>query len=280
MAVGSLPGLRLDRTGAAIVGAGAMLAAGILTLEEAWRSIHYETILLLFGMMIVVANLRIAGFFPAVAQWFVRRAHAPQTLLASVVFITAVLSAMFVNDTICIVMTPLVLEITRSLGRRPLPYLLAVAMASNVGSAATITGNPQNMMIGGFSGIPYTVFFLTLAPVALFGVFVTFLLLRWPHHDEFSSRARVEIPEQPIAVDRMLLAKSVTAALLMFGALFLGALFLGAPIAVSAMVAGAALLITRRVHPEEVYSQIDWSLLVLFCGLFVVLAGVEKTSLD
>ncbi len=275
MAVGSLPGLRLDRTGAAIVGAGAMLAAGILTLEEAWRSIHYETILLLFGMMIVVANLRIAGFFPAVAQWFVRRAHAPQTLLASVVAITAVLSAMFVNDTVCIVMTPLVIEITRSLGRRPLPYLLAVAMASNVGSAATITGNPQNMMIGGFSGIPFAVFFFKLAPVALFGIFVTYLLLRWLHRDEFADRARVEIPEQPIPVDRMLLIKSLTAAILMFGALFLGA-----PIAVSAMVAGAALLITRRVHPEEVYAQIDWSLLVLFCGLFVVLAGVEKTSLD
>ncbi len=275
MAVGSLPGLRLDRTGAAIVGGGAMLAAGVLNLEEAWRAIHYETILLLFGMMIVVANLRIAGFFPVVAQWFVRRAHAPQTLLAAVVFVTAVLSAMFVNDTICIVMTPLVLEITRSLGRRPLPYLLGVAMASNVGSAATITGNPQNMMIGGFSGIPYATFFAILAPVAFFGVVVTFLLLRWLHRDEFPSQARVEVPEQPIAVDRLLLGKSLTAAMVLFGALFVGA-----PIAVSAMVAGAALLITRRVHPEEVYAQIDWPLLVLFCGLFVVLAGVEKTSLD
>lgn len=275
MAVGSLPYLRLDRTGAAIVGAGAMLAFGILNVEEAWRAIHYETILLLFGMMIVVANLRIAGFFPFVARWCVSRAHAPQTLLASVVLVTAVLSAMFVNDTICIVMTPLVLAITQSLGRRPLPYLLAVAMASNVGSAATITGNPQNMMIGGFSGIPYATFFFKLAPVALFGTLVTFLLLRWLHREDFADREHVEIPDVPVAVDRLLLAKSLTAALLMFGALFLGA-----PIAVCAMVAGAALLITRRVHPEEVYAQIDWPLLVLFCGLFVVLAGVEKTSLD
>jgi Na+/H+ antiporter NhaD/arsenite permease-like protein len=275
MAIGSLPGLRLDRTGAAIVGAGAMLAVGVLNLEEAWRSIHHETILLLFGMMIVVANLRIAGFFPAVAQWFVRRAHAPQTLLAAVIVITAILSAMFVNDTICIVMTPLVLEITRSLHRRPLPYLLAVAMASNVGSAATITGNPQNMMIGGFSGIPYATFFATLAPVAALGILVTFLLLRWFHREEFTNATRVEVPEQTIAVDRLLLTKSLTAAALLFAALFVGA-----PIAVSAMVAGAALLITRRVHPEEVYAQIDWPLLVLFCGLFVVLAGVEKTSLD
>jgi len=208
------------------------LAAGTLSPEEAWRSIHYETILLLFGMMIVVANLRIAGFFPIVARWFVRRANAPQTLLPSSSLSPPFCPPCSSMTPICIVMTPVALEITRSLGRRPLPYLLAV--------------NPQNMMIGGFSGIPYATFFFQLAPVALFGICLTFLILRWRHRDEFSDQARVETPEQPIAFDRTLLAKSLTAALLMFAALFLGA-----PIAVSAMAAGAALLITRRVHPEE-----------------------------
>jgi Na+/H+ antiporter NhaD/arsenite permease-like protein len=275
MAIGRLPGLRLDRTGAAIIGAGLMLGAGILTLEEAWRAIHYETIMLLFGMMIVVANLRIAGFFPLVAQWAIRRASAPATLLTAIVVISAVLSALFVNDTICIVMTPLVVEITRTLGRRPLPYLLAVATASNVGSAATITGNPQNMMIGGFSGIPFAAFFANLAPVALFGILVTIVLLRWFHRDEFSDHSSVHVPEHSFPIDRMLLGKSLLAAILLFASFFAGA-----PIAVAALLAGAALLITRRVHPEEVYAQIDWSLLVMFSGLFIVLAGFEKTSLD
>ncbi len=275
LAFGALPGLRLDRTGAAVVGAGAMVASGVLSLEEAWRAIHYETLLLLFGMMIVVANLRLAGFFPWVAQWFVRRAHAPETLLAMVVAVTGVLSALFVNDTICLVMTPLVLAITRQLGRRPLPYLLAVAMASNAGSAATITGNPQNMMIGGFSGIPYGIFAAALAPVALFGMVVTYGVLRWVHREEFAGGGRVEIPETAVAVDRWLLGKSLVAALAMFGAFFAGA-----PVAVAAMAAGAALLLTRRVHPAAVYAEIDWPLLVLFAGLFAVLAGVEKTGFD
>jgi len=120
MAIGCITGLRLDRTGAAIVGAGLLLGTGVLTIDEAWRAIHYETILLLFGMMIVVANLRLAGFFPLVAQRAVRRASPRATLLNAIVT-TAVLSALFVSDTISIVMTPLVIEITRSLQRRPLP---------------------------------------------------------------------------------------------------------------------------------------------------------------
>jgi len=124
--------------------------------------------MLLFGMMIVVANLRIAGFFPLVAQWAVRRASDPASLLTAIVVISAVLSALFVNGTICIVMTPLVVEITRFLQRRPLPYLLAVATASNIGIAAAISGNPQNIMISGFSCMPFAAFFAKLAPVALF----------------------------------------------------------------------------------------------------------------
>ncbi len=144
LGVGRLPGLRIDRTGAAIIGAGLMLAIGVMTVDEAWQAIHHDTILLLFGMMIVIANLRRSGFFSLAAQAIVKRAHHPLTLL----------SAMFVNDTMCLVMTPLVLEITLTLRRNPLPYLIGVAVASNAGSVATITGNPQNMMIGSYSGIP------------------------------------------------------------------------------------------------------------------------------
>jgi Na+/H+ antiporter NhaD/arsenite permease-like protein len=133
--------------------------------EEAYASINYDTIMLLFGMMIVVANLRLSGFFTLVAAWVVEHAHRPLLLLASIVAVSGVFSAFFVNDTMCLVMAPLVLEITARLGRNPVPYLLAVAMASNVGSTATITGNPQNMMIGSFSRIPYAHFARALAPL-------------------------------------------------------------------------------------------------------------------
>ena len=136
-----------DRTGAAIIGASLMLATNVLTVEEAYAAINYDTIMLLFGMMIVVANLRISGFFRLVSAWVVGHAHRPLVLLSGIVMVSGVFSAFFVNDTMCLVLTPLVLEITEKLRRNPIPYLLAVAMSANIGSVATITGNPQNMMI-------------------------------------------------------------------------------------------------------------------------------------
>src|SRR5579884_1274063 len=142
--MGRLPGLRVDRTGAAIIGASLMIAANVLTLEDAYRAINFDTIILLFGMMIVVANLRVSGFFTLVSEWVVEHAHHPLALLTAIVIVAGVFSAFFVNDTMCLVLTPLVLEITTALRRNPVPYLLAVAMAANIGSVATVTGNPQN----------------------------------------------------------------------------------------------------------------------------------------
>ncbi len=151
VAIGRLPGFRVDRTGAAIIGATCMIAFDVLTVEEAYAAINYDTIMLLFGMMIVVANLRLSGFFTLVCERVVEHAHRPLALLAAVVLVSGVFSAFFVNDTMCLVLTPLVLEITARLQRNPVPYLLAVAMASNIGSVATITGNPQNMTFSGFT---------------------------------------------------------------------------------------------------------------------------------
>ena len=172
LAIGRLPWLRVDRTGVAIIGASLMLAANALTLQQAYEAIDYETIVLLFGMMIVVANLRLSGFFALVSAWVVRHAHRPLLLLSGIAAVSGVLSAFFVNDTMCLVLTPLVLDITERLRRNPIPYLLAVAMASNAGSVATITGNPQNMMIGSFSHIGYRTFAAALAPIALIGLAV------------------------------------------------------------------------------------------------------------
>jgi len=128
LALGRLPGFRVDRTGAAVIGAGLMVAANVLTLDEAWAAINYDTVLLLFGMMIVVANLRLSGFFTLVSAFVVEHLHRPLLLLGGIVAVSGVFSAFFVNDTMCLVLTPLVLEITRRLGRNPVPYLLAVAM--------------------------------------------------------------------------------------------------------------------------------------------------------
>src|SRR5512139_3279401 len=134
LAIGRLPGFRVDRTGAAVIGASLMLAFNVLTVEEAYAAVNYDTIILLFGMMIVVANLRLSGFFRAVAAWVVEHAHRPILLLAAIVFVTGTFSAFFVNDTMFLVMTPLVLEVTSALRRNPVPYLMAVATGSNIGS--------------------------------------------------------------------------------------------------------------------------------------------------
>ena len=212
LAMGRVPGLRVDRTGAAIIGASLMIAFDVLSLEEAYRAINFDTIILLFGMMIVVANLRLSGFFTAVSVWVVEHAHRPFALLTVIVAVSGVFSAFFVNDTMCLILTPLVLEITAALNRNPVPYLLAVAMAANVGSTATITGNPQNMLIGSFSAIPYSRFAAALSPIALVGLLLTVATIYLFYRAEFQKSGRVEVPPRTVRINRPLMWKSIAVA--------------------------------------------------------------------
>ncbi len=275
LAIGRLPGFRVDRTGAAIIGATLMIASKSLSIPQAYAAIDYNTIILLFGMMIVVANLRRSGFFALVSAWVVEHAHRPIVLLAAIVFVSGFFSAFFVNDTMCLVLTPLVLDITGRLRRNPVPYLLAVAMAANIGSVATITGNPQNMMIASFSGINYRAFAAALAPVAAASFIVLIGLLWLFYRREFQQQTAFSPGSEPVVVDRVALWKSLAISGAMI-ALFFG----GLPVPETALLAGALLLITRRVGPETIYREIDWALLVMFIGLFIVVAGVERTSLS
>jgi Na+/H+ antiporter NhaD/arsenite permease-like protein len=275
LAAGRFPGLRIDRTGASIVGASLMVAFGVLSFPDALQAVDWPTIVLLLGMMIVVANLRLSGFFRASSAFVVRQAHGPKTLLAGIILVTGVFSAFFVNDTMCIMMTPLVLEVTLALGRNPVPYLLGVAMSSNAGSVATITGNPQNMLIGSLSHLSYRLFIWKLAPVAVVSLLLTWLVLIAFYKAEFSGSAFLQAEQPKIRVNVPLLWKSLFVAVGM-----VACFFAGWPVAQVAIVAGAMLLVTRRVKPEKVYHEIDWPLLALFAGLFIVVAGVERTSLD
>ena len=163
-----------------------MVASGALSLDEAYKAIDLDTITLLLGMMIVVASLRLSGFFAVATTWVLEHAKRPVVLLCAVTATSGLFSAFLVNDAICLVLAPLVLELTRRMGRQPVPYLLAVAMASNVGSTATITGNPQNIMIGSFSQIPYRTFTEVLGPVALVGLVITAGLVFLLHREEFA----------------------------------------------------------------------------------------------
>jgi di/tricarboxylate transporter len=171
--------------------------------------------------------------------------------------------------------TPLVLEIATKLKRNPIPYLLATATASNIGSVATITGNPQNILIGSLSSIPYGEFSAALAPVAIVGLVICAALVAVSYRSEFFSYDRFEKVEvTPPRYHGPLLAKSIIVMAVMV-VLF----FFGQPVAKVAIVGGAYLLLTRRVKPEKVYIEIDWPLLVMFVGLFVVIAGLEKVAI-
>jgi Na+/H+ antiporter NhaD/arsenite permease-like protein len=275
MAVGKLPGFYLDRAGAALLGASLMVATGVLPLAAALHAIDVATLALLLGMMIVVGNLRLSGFFRLVNNWVVTRARHPLLLLFAVIATSGFFSAFLVNDAICLVLTPLVLELVSRLKRSPAPYLLAIAMASNIGSTATITGNPQNILIGSFSRIPYLAFTAHLAPVAAVGLALAFVLIAGAYPSEFWTRERLRGVPLPSHAHRPLALKSVVIAL----ALMVG-FFAGQPPAKLAIVAGGLSLLTRAVKSRKIYGEIDWPLLLMFAGLFVVVAGFEKAVLS
>ena len=275
LAIGKVPGLSIDRAGVALVGACLMVASGAMTLPDAYKAVDFDTITLLLGMMIVVANLRLSGFFALTNAWVARRAHRPLVLLSAIVAVSGLFSAFLVNDAICLVLAPLVAELAVGLRRNPVPYLLAVAMASNVGSTATITGNPQNMMIGSFSRIPYAAFAASLAPVAAAGLILTVGLLAALYRSEFRHGAeRLDPHPRRARTNQALLLRALAAT----GALVV-LFFCGQPPAKAAIIIGALLLLTRRVRSSRIYAEIDWSLLLMFTGLFIIVGGAERTLL-
>jgi Na+/H+ antiporter NhaD/arsenite permease-like protein len=272
-ALGKFPGLKIDRTGAAIIGAVSMVAFRIVGPQEALRFIDFSTIVLLFSMMLIVGNLHVVGFFEWNAEAVLRRLQ-PKHLLPAVIFTCGFLSAFFVNDIVCLVMVPFVLSITRRMKLEPLPYLLAVATASNIGSVATITGNPQNMLIGSFSGIRYRDFLLHLAPVALVGLLIDWAVLHWLHMRKTGIAAEAA---DPIPLPELDLSR-LTKPMIVATAVVIG-FFVGVPPAMMAALGAAMMLITRTLEPQKLYKEVDWGLLVFFVGLFVVVGGAENAGI-
>ena len=272
-ALGKFPGMKIDRPGAAIIGAVLMFMTGAVRVENSLRLIHFGTIVLLFSMMLVVAYLHLAGFFDWVTELVITRLK-PHHLLPTVIFLSGLLSAFFVNDIICLVMVPFVLKVTGRLGIKPVPYLLAVATASNIGSTATITGNPQNILIGSFSGIGYRDFLWHLGPVALVGLFLDWLVLWWLYFRRQIHDVRTEPAVNAVQIEHAALLKAgIVAALVLAG--FLA----GSSPALVASVGAAILLITRTRDPHLVYEEVDWGLLVFFVGLFLIVGGAENAGL-
>jgi Na+/H+ antiporter NhaD/arsenite permease-like protein len=272
IAIGRPPIFRIDRTGAALIGASLMIASGVVDIETAYRAIDYKTIVVLFGIMIVVANLRLSGFYHLVSAAVINRIRTRSMLLYALIMTSGILSALLINDTVCLVFTPLVVGLTDRLKLNPLPYLLALCMASNIGSVATITGNPQNIMIGSFSGIPYARFTFKMLPVALVGLILCAIMIRAIYARHFDGRPLMSSPLRP-KIHKALLIKSLSVSAIMI-VLF----FMGISLPVVSIAASSFLLITRRVNPQKIYSSIDWKLLILFVGLFIIVEGIEHSG--
>jgi Na+/H+ antiporter NhaD/arsenite permease-like protein len=283
LAFGKVPGLRMDRAGIALVGATLMLVTGCLTLDAAVRpdSIDYKTLAILFGMMVVIAFLRLSGFFLQLSECALRRMRTPLGLLGVTIGLSGLLSAFLINDIVCLTLTPLVLHIARRLRFDPIPHLVALATAANIGSTGTITGNPQNIFIGSHSGISYLRFAFRLFPVAAIGLALNFLIVGLVYRARLrgdnttgerpgENGSLAETEGRPLrAPHRWLLRKSVAVTLATV-VLF----FTGLPLELIALGA-AALLLIGRVKPEKVYHQIDWGLLVMFTGLFIVVHAFQ-----
>lgn len=274
IAIGRYPVLKMNRATISLSGAILLVLFGAIPFQTACKVIDLDTIILLFAMMIVNINLSLAGFFRIAAYKIGKVAKTPFQLLSLIVFTSGLLSALFLNDTICIMFTPLILDITKAYKRNPLPYLIGLATASNIGSTATIVGNPQNMLIGISSAIPFSTFTLYQLPVAVLGLFIALLIIKLMYKKEFV-HTNLEITEvitpwiyKPLLIKSCI---SVTVMLILF--------FYGVRITEASLYGAGILLITRRLKPQRVFNEIDWSLLVFFSGLFVITGAINYTGL-
>jgi Na+/H+ antiporter NhaD/arsenite permease-like protein len=266
--------LPLNRPAATLLGSVLMVACGIMTPKQAYHSVDYDTLVLLLGMMIISAYLCLAGFFDWAADEILRRAKTPQSLLLSLSAVSGGLSALLVNDTICLMLTPLVVAVMVR-GKLPLPpFLLALAMSANLGSVATLVGNPQNMIIGHMSGLSFLRFSAALVPVAVLGVGIEYLVLRIGFRKVLAA-AQIHRPESnPPKLDRRLFRMCAGVLALVFAGFLCGL-----DLSWTALAGGVLLMVLARRDTHEVLKLVDWHLLVFFAGLFIVVEGLNATGL-
>jgi Na+/H+ antiporter NhaD/arsenite permease-like protein len=279
VALGEIPGLAIDRTGVALLGAIAMVATGAMSLEQCAQAMDVPTLLLLYSLMVLSSQYRLGGFYTWTGEKILGFRDRPRLLLALLIGLSALLSALLANDIVCLALTPVLCGALVPAGLNPLPYLLALACASNIGSAATLIGNPQNMLIGQVGRLDFGAFLLYCGPPSVLGLALTYgLILRLyrkrlhdvpPHEPHLVNRR-----DPPPAFNRWQSAKAVglTVALI-------GLFFTPVPRDVSALAVAGVLLCSRRMSTRRMLGLVDWHLITLFMALFVVVRAFENTGL-
>ena len=282
MILGGLPFLQLDRTGVALLGAIAMIGVGAVSLEQASSSVHLPTLIVFFSFMVLSAQMRLGGFYAWVTRGIATLPVSPMGLLGVLIFVVAALSAVFSNDIVCLACAPVLLDACLERRLDPVPYLLGLACAANIGSAATIIGNPQNILIGQTLQLSFAGYLSEAAVPVFLGLLATWALIGWqtrgrwvqvePMHDRDAPRTEREVNAE---LDFWQSIKGAIAA----GALLLAFLFAPWPREHVALIAAGLLLMSRRLHSSRMLGLVDWELLVLFSGLFVVNDAMQRTGI-
>jgi len=274
IAIQNIPKVHINRPAGALLGAVAMVLFGVISLKEAYAAIDLDTILFLLGMMIIVAYTEVSGFFEIAENFILEKAKTASSLLLMLIFSSGLLSSLFMNDTICLLFTPIVLRLTRKTNLNPVPYLIALATSSNIGSVMTIIGNPQNMLIGLYSKIPFLEFLKILAPITIIGLIVNFFIIRAIYKKDITTNPiLVKANGQKPAIQKEILFVSFIAMILLLVFLSMGF----SPPAVAITLA-CFLILAGATKPRKALEEVDWTLLLFFAGLFIVMKGIEKSG--
>lgn len=269
IAIQNIGKFSFSRPAASTIGVALILSIGIMSFDEAISAIDFHTIVLLFGMMVLTAYLGIAGFFDYLAMRILTISKNSKRLLVILIVSSAFLSALFVNDTICVFMTPVVVRIAMASNLNPIPLLIALATSANIGSAATIIGNPQNMLIGMSSKMSFIEFAKNIAPISAVCLIPNFLLIYLIYRKDFRN---FKVTRTETQLDRKLAYKTLAVFIFVL-VLFVLEVY---PISISALLGAALIFLIGGIDPRKALAKVDGGLLLFFCNLFIIMHAFER----
>ncbi|MCF0211072.1 MAG: hypothetical protein HUK18_07210 [Bacteroidales bacterium] len=272
-----VPMIKISRSTVAFAGAVFMILFGVTSFDNAISYIDFNTIALLLGMMIIISTLKIQGFFSFIANKTLSLASTRTKLLVLVTFITGFASAFLVNDAVVLLFTPIIISICKKSNLNPIPFLLAEMLSANTGSVMTMTGNPQNMLLGISSGVSYFYFLVRLLPIAVLGMAIIILFVKLFYKKTFADKSPLQC-EGSFSYNFKDMRNTLIIFCLVIAGFFFGKIF-NISIPLIALSGAALTILFSRAEPEEVLQGVDWSLLLFFASLFIIVSSVKDAGL-